>query len=115
MDNISARDTTITSVGDLPSLPTEFGLAQNFPNPFNPETTISFEVQAAWSAPVTLHIFNVQGQLVKTLVNSMMQPGAHTVIWNGKDSTDEPVSSGVYFYQIMSGNFVAVRKMLLTK
>ncbi|MGH7599576.1 MAG: FlgD immunoglobulin-like domain containing protein [bacterium] len=119
-----------TGVGerDLPteaSLPEVFTLEQNFPNPFlsgaksrsagNPATKISFEVPPDWTKPVTLRIFNVQGHLVKTLVEGKVAPGAHTIVWDGKDAAGEPVASGIYFYKIISGNFVAVKKMLFTK
>ncbi len=104
-----------TGIHDAAPLPEAFTLRQNYPNPFNPETTISFDVPVALTAPVTLRIFNIHGQLVKTLVDGMMPPGTHTVVWSGKDAADEPVSSGFYFYHMTSGNFVAVRKMLLAK
>lgn len=97
------------------SVPTAFTLAQNYPNPFNPETRIRFEVPQGWTAPVTLRIFNVQGQLVQTLVDGFMPPGQHTVTWNARTASGQAVSTGVYFYQIRSGDFVAVRKMLLEK
>ncbi len=97
------------------SLPEVFTLEQNFPNPFNPATKISFEAPADWTKPVTLHIFSVQGHLVKTLVEGKVAPGAHTMVWDGKDAAGEPVASGIYFYKIISGNFVAVKKMLFTK
>lgn len=97
------------------SIPKVFTLTQNFPNPFNPTTKIIFEVPAGWTKPVTLQIFNVQGHLVKTLVEGKAAPGAHTMVWDGKDAAGEPVASGIYFYKIVAGDFVAVKKMLFTK
>lgn len=97
------------------SVPTAFTLAQNYPNPFNPETRIRFEVPQGWTAPVTLRIFNVQGQLVQTLVDGFMPPGQHTAVWSARTAGGQAMSTGVYFYQIRSGDFVAVRKMLLEK
>ena len=97
------------------ALPASFALGSNFPNPFNPETKISFEVPAGWTAPVTLRLFNVQGQLVRTLLEGVMTPGQHSVLWNGKDERGQHVASGVYLYQVISGDYRAVRKMLLAK
>lgn len=97
------------------SVPTAFTLQQNYPNPFNPETRITFEVPAGWTAPVTLRVFNLQGQLVQTLFDGYAQPGQHTIPWNARDARGHALSSGVYFYQVRSGNFVAVRKMLFEK
>ncbi|NUM68279.1 T9SS type A sorting domain-containing protein [candidate division KSB1 bacterium] len=97
------------------SVPTAFTLQQNYPNPFNPETRITFEVPAGWTAPVTLRVFNIQGQLVQTLFDGYAQPGQHTMQWNARDARGQALSSGVYFYQVRSGDFVAVRKMLLEK
>lgn len=97
------------------SVPTAFTLRQNYPNPFNPETRITYEVPAGWTAPVTLRVFNIQGQLVQTLFDGYAQPGQHTIPWNARDARGQALSSGVYFYQVRSGDFVAVRKMLLEK
>ncbi len=97
------------------TVPTAFVLRQNYPNPFNPETRITFEVPAGWTAPVTLRVFNIQGQLVQTLFHGYAQAGQHTIQWNARDAGGQPLSSGVYFYQIRSGDFVAMRKMLLEK
>jgi hypothetical protein len=100
---------------EVAALPTTFALGPNFPNPFNPETKISFEVPAGWTAPVTLRIFNLQGQLIATLVEGVMPPGMHNIVWNGKDQFGQTVSTGVYLYQIVSGDYRAVRKMLMAK
>jgi hypothetical protein len=100
---------------EVAALPTTFTLGANFPNPFNPETKISFEVPAGWTAPVTLRIFNVQGQLIRTLVEGVMPPGQHNILWNGKDNFGQTVSTGLYLYQIVSVDYRAVRKMLMAK
>ncbi|NIR48732.1 T9SS type A sorting domain-containing protein [candidate division KSB1 bacterium] len=104
-----------TDVYEEISKPKTFLLRQNYPNPFNPETAIPFEVPVAWNEPVRLQIYNVLGQSIKTLVEGVMSPGKHVIIWNGRDASDDPVSSGFYFYKIHSGDFVAVRRMLLVK
>jgi len=88
-------------------------LKANYPNPFNPETTISFSVSK--DGPVTLDVFNIKGQKVNTLVNDIREAGVHQVVWNGKDATGRDVSSGVYFYRMVSGDFENVRKMILMK
>ncbi len=96
-------------------LPTAFALNQNYPNPFNPETHIAFDIPASWTAPVTLRIFNMQGQLMQTLVDGVMSPGRHEVVWNGRDTSGQPVATGMYFYQILSGKVKAVKKMQMVK
>jgi hypothetical protein len=88
-------------------------LQQNYPNPFNPETTISFDMPAASNA--NLSIFNVKGQLVRTLADGTLDFGKHSYVWNGKDSTGNTVTSGIYFYRLTSGNHVETRKMMLMK
>jgi membrane-bound inhibitor of C-type lysozyme len=88
-------------------------LAQNYPNPFNPSTTIKYSVKD--NAHVSLKIYNVAGQLVRTLVNSDMKAGAYTEIWNGRSDSGNPVSSGVYFYKLVTKNFTMTKKMVLLK
>ncbi len=105
-----------TSVRESAAPPQGFRLEQNFPNPFNPETTITFTAPAPWKAPVTLRIYDLHGRLVKTLLEGkLMSSGVHHIIWDGKDNSGKLLPSGVYFYKIVLGNFVAVRKMLLEK
>ncbi|MBN1559563.1 Ig-like domain-containing protein [candidate division KSB1 bacterium] len=94
-------------------VPKEFRLAQNYPNPFNPATTIRFDVPNV--AQVTLQIYNVLGQHVRTLVNEQMEPGYHVIMWDSKNDQGMRVSSGVYYYQISAGDFRDVKKMALVK
>jgi flagellar hook assembly protein FlgD len=89
-------------------------LYQNYPNPFNPETTISFSVTQT-SSFVALDIYNIKGQKVKTLVNEMLPAGEHTIIWDGRDSNDKRVGSGIYFYKLKTENYEKTRKMILLK
>ena len=105
----------VAGVLELQSTPREFALHQNFPNPFNPDTTINYDL--AESADVTLQIYNVLGQVVRTLVASEAQnAGRYQIRWNGMDDRGVPVSSGVYFYQISAdGKFSDVRKLMLLK
>lgn len=86
---------------------------KNYPNPFNPETKIQF--QTGKDCQTELIVYNVKGQKVKTLVNEVLTKGTHNILWNGKDALDRPVSSGIYFYKIISGNEIKNGKMLLLK
>jgi hypothetical protein len=89
-------------------------LSQNRPNPFNPTTTIEFSVKER--ANVQLRIYNVAGQLVRTLVNEAKTPGeVHTATWDGRNDAGQSVSSGVYFYKLVAGSFVQTKKMVLLK
>ncbi|HPH60226.1 MAG TPA: FlgD immunoglobulin-like domain containing protein, partial [Candidatus Syntrophosphaera sp.] len=90
-----------------------FRLHGNYPNPFNPTTTIRFDLPEA--ASVHLDIFNLRGQKVRSLVNSDLPAGAHSAVWNGRDTTGNPVSSGVYLYRLSDGNRELTRKMMLMK
>jgi hypothetical protein len=89
-------------------------LSQNYPNPFNPQTTINFTVKE--QANVSLRIYNVAGQLVRTLVDETKAPGvAHTVVWDGRNNAGSSVSSGVYFYKLVTKSFTQTKKMVLLK
>ncbi len=101
----------ITGTNDLPVLITE--LHSNYPNPFNPITNISYSVKKA--GKVTLEVYNIKGQLVKTLVNDVKETGNYTTTWNGTDNSNKSVSSGVYFYKMKTGNYTATKKMILMK
>jgi len=98
---------------EVQSTPTEFALLQNFPNPFNPETTIKYNL--AESADVHLQIYNVVGQVVRTLVVERQSAGRYQVRWNGTDDRGMAVSSGIYFYHVSAGKFQDVRKLMLLK
>jgi hypothetical protein len=93
--------------------PLENGLAQNYPNPFNPTTTIRYSARAR--SHVSIRIYNVAGQLVRTLVDGVTTPGVHDVVWNGRDNAGEPVSSGVYLYRMVAGDYTRTRKMVVIK
>ena len=103
--------TAITGSNDLPILTTE--LHGNYPNPFNPETKIVYSVKEAGN--VTLEVYNIRGQLVKTLVNDVKDTGEFTATWTGTDNSNKSVSSGIYFYKMKSGNYAATKKMILMK
>ncbi|MCK4653273.1 MAG: T9SS type A sorting domain-containing protein [Candidatus Cloacimonetes bacterium] len=89
---------------------------RNYPNPFNPETTIEFSIKL--DSKVELSIYNIKGQKVRTLhpfPNPDLSGGTRSVIWNGKDSNNKSVASGIYFYKIKVGDFQKVRKMILLR
>ena len=88
-------------------------LFHNYPNPFNPETTIRFDL--AEPGPVTIDVFNIKGQKMKALVNDSFIAGQHSIIWNGTDSKGKPVASGVYFYRMTTPKSTLIHKMLLMK
>jgi hypothetical protein len=83
------------------------------PNPFNTQTTIGFTMPK--SGNVNIEVYNVKGQLVRSLVNETKATGSHNIIWNGTDQNGQPVSSGVYFYKMDSGKYTATRKVMLVK
>jgi len=91
----------------------ETRLLQNIPNPFNPATTIQYSV--AKEGPVDLTIFSVAGERVRTVVHDYHYPGLFSAVWDGRDEQGETVSSGVYFYRMMAGEYSSVRKMLILK
>ena len=87
--------------------------AMNYPNPFNPSTSIKFSIQNESIAE--LSIFNVKGQMVKTLINESLNIGAYLVTWDGVDNSGSFVGSGVYFYQIKTSSNILTKRMLLLK
>ena len=85
----------------------------NYPNPFNPTTTIVFDL--ASESKVSIAVYNVKGQRVKQLMNEQLSVGQHSIIWSGLDSNNKSVSSGIYLYKIKAGNQESVKRMLLLK
>jgi len=88
-------------------------LSQNYPNPFNPSTTISFNLPQA--SNVNLSVYNIKGQLVKTLVKDHLPAGPQSITWNGDDNNSNKVASGVYFYKIEANGIKEMKKMVLMK
>ena len=107
---IAATNVVVTDIGNVAgtNLPDKFSLSQNFPNPFNPETKISFDIPS--QEFVTLIVFDQLGRQVETLVSESLNPGSYDFIFNASNK-----SSGVYFYRLQAGNFVATKKMLMIK
>ena len=97
------------------SLPTKYVLFQNYPNPFNPSTSIKYFIAGEGLSEVSLKIYNVAGQLVKTLVNEEKNPGEYREIWNGRNEKGEDVASGVYFYKLKVLDYVETKKMVLLR
>ena len=94
-------------------VPAAYGLAQNFPNPFNPSTTIKFDMKA--KGHVSLKVYNVAGQLVKTLADGVFNAGSHSVNWDGTNNAGAKVASGVYFYKMETKNFSQTKKMVMLR
>ncbi len=94
-------------------VPEKFALFQNYPNPFNPATTIRYDLNQ--DVFVTLKIYNLRGQEIRTLVEADLQPGTQSVIWDGRDRHGHPVASGIYLYRIQAGDFHQVKKMSLLR
>ena len=114
-ENNPAVVSTATVAADAGQvIPDVFALNQNYPNPFNPSTQISFDVPSG-SEFVTLTIYNLLGQNVKTLVNKVLSPGQYTFEWDAIDAMGFPVASGIYFYELRSESFIARKKMLLIR
>jgi hypothetical protein len=93
------------------ALPLATELAQNFPNPFNPETTIHFDL--ATESGISLRIFDMTGQVVRTLVRGSLPAGSYTELWDGRNELGIKVGSGVYFYELQAGSFSSKKKMTL--
>ena len=114
LSNDSDEDTLVINISFRAVLPADQGLLQqNFPNPFNPSTTIKYSV--ASQTRVSLSIYDVRGRLIRSLVNRTHQPGAYSLNWDGLDKAGRPVSSGVYFYRMKSAKYEQTRKMMILK
>ena len=131
-DNLRAGDVAITDVilanphaervdtenPEGPTLPQSFSLSQNYPNPFNPTTKIDFEIaeSGGLSQHVSLKIYNVLGQKVKTLLDKTLPPNQYTVEWDSHSDAGKPVATGVYLYRLEVGQtHVGTKKMILVK
>ncbi len=111
-DGLVALQTAICLATD-PTAIIPVTLGQNYPNPFNPTTSICYSLKN--KDFVELKIYNIRGNLVKTLVEKNDKPGSHTVTWHGTDDRGKPVGSGIYFFKIKSGSFSSTKKMILIK
>ncbi len=110
---VGTKDFVGKNTNGIPLVPLGYSLEQNFPNPFNPSTTIEYSL--AHSAHVEIEIFNVLGQKAKTLFVGDEKIGAYSAVWDGTNDYGSKVSSGVYFYRIRTEEFTAAKKMILIK
>ena len=108
---VIGKATDLEDQGD--NLPFKFELSNNYPNPFNPTTTIAYSIPQ--NDRVTLQIFNILGQHIRTLVDNNQSAGRYEVVWNGRDKAGNAVGSGIYFYQLNTSRQVTVKKMVLIK
>ncbi len=113
--NTVVQSNSITAITDseLPIQENDLVLEKNYPNPFNPSTSISFYLND--KAAVKLSVYNTKGQLIKTLVNESLNSGQHSIVWNGTDLNNMAVASGIYFYNLQSKDFSSSKKMILIK
>jgi flagellar hook assembly protein FlgD len=91
-------------------IPTEYRLSQNYPNPFNPSTSIQFDIPK--EGHVVLKVYDMLGREVVTLVDDEVEAGSFDVTWNGTGDNGQVLPSGIYFYRIMTGEFVQTKKMV---
>jgi len=112
-DNISLKEIVTSIVEETDLIVDEYFLGDNFPNPFNPGTTLRYKI--ADPGNVTLDIFNISGERITRLINGQHQPGNYEIYWNGKDNNNQEVSSGVYIYRLQAGQYLISKKMILLK
>jgi flagellar hook assembly protein FlgD len=98
---------------DITPVPSEFALHDNYPNPFNPVTTINYDLPK--DAYVNLIIYDIMGREVANLAGKEMSAGYQTMKWNARNNAGALVSAGIYFYQIQTRDFVKTKKMVLLK
>jgi hypothetical protein len=110
---VGTREFIGDELGDLSALPATFELAQNFPNPFNPTTTIRFGLPR--ESRVTLKIYNLLGEEIATLVDETRPAGFHAAVWDGRNQAGQSAASGVYVYQLAGDGVRLTRKLLMLK
>jgi hypothetical protein len=109
----AALHLTPVPIDDSPVLPATEFLLTNYPNPFNPQTTIAYQLKSPGN--VKLAIYNTKGQLVKELLHENQTAGPHSVFWDGRDNLGKKVSSGILFYKLNVGSYSQTKKMILLK
>jgi hypothetical protein len=100
---------------ETPAIPDKITLSQNYPNPFNPATTIQFGVPASFKGRAELRIYNVNGELIRTLFEGAVTPGVHAYHWDGTNAYGRKVTSGIYFCRFICGNDRMTKKMVLLR
>jgi hypothetical protein len=113
-NNMTSFSSDFLSIADKSGVPNTFVLDQNYPNPFNPTTLISFDLPQ-FQNDVKLTVYNLLGHRVAELYNGSANPGRFQVEWNGLDSYGQTVASGMYFYELKTGDFTARKKMILLR
>lgn len=108
IDGVLYGDTTITGIDEAKELPDKFVLYQNYPNPFNPNTVISW--QLVTGSKVRLEIYNILGEKIKTLIDEYYSPGKYNISFNA-----EELPSGIYFYRLITEDFIQTKKMMLVR
>jgi hypothetical protein len=103
----------LTGAGEAAETPARFALGQNYPNPFNPSTTIAYELPE--ESFVTLSVFNLLGQELRTILADLRGGGSHTAVWDGLDGAGREVPSGTYIYRLSAGRFQESRRMMLVR
>ena len=103
----------VLGINDYDDIPIQYSLDQNYPNPFNPVTKIDFTV--AKESFVNITIFDISGNKIKNLINTYYTPSHRSIQWNATNDQGEPVSTGVYFYRIQTGDYVDTKKMIFLK
>jgi hypothetical protein len=102
-----------TSLQEIRTIPVKFYLSQNYPNPFNPATTISYFLPSR--SRITLKVFNILGETIRTLADDIQAPGEKTVVWDARNEKGRIVGSGVYIYQLQTGSETETKKMMFLK
>jgi hypothetical protein len=112
-ETINTEEISLTDSDEVIAVEYITELQGNYPNPFNPVTFVNFSL--AKEAAVSVDVYNIKGQKVKTLVNDIMSAGIHKIEWNGKDDSGKNVASGIYFSKMRSGRYTSTKKMILMK
>ena len=102
--------TLVEIANNTNAVPEKFNLHQNYPNPFNPVTKIKFDISKATVGQTFLSVYDIQGRKIATLLNEQLQPGTYEVTFDGSQLT-----SGIYFYQLKTENFLQTKKLILLK
>jgi hypothetical protein len=114
MESVASNTVTLDHTeAPTPLVPAETALCGNYPNPFNPTTQINFALHEA--SKVSIVVYNIKGEKVKTLINEPMEAAQHHITWNGTDDDNRAVSSGIYFYKMQTSRYTSTKKMILMK
>jgi hypothetical protein len=107
--------TAVEEQSDIASRPADFFLSPNYPNPFNATTAFNLVIPEQESIPISIKIYNILGQEVRTLADGVISPGNHLILWDGGDGQGRDLASGIYFSRLKAGQFSQTRKIILTR